>query len=141
MKGIDRHLHVRSANCRVLSGAAGRTLRSPQLPALNLAAAPDPAEKAASFGRWWFDPVTSNMVLTATAAGFLNVDEGLHEHAESCFTHVVADDMPPLAALIRANHPQAPATAAAVGCDRRADRADRAAHRAAGIHPPAGAGR
>jgi len=50
-------------------------------------------EEAAAFGRWWFDPETSQMVLSALAARYLNVELHHHQGLDSCFVHVVSDDM------------------------------------------------
>ena len=50
-------------------------------------------EEAAGFGRWWFDPVSSQMVLSALAARYLNVEALHHTGLDSCFIHVVSDDM------------------------------------------------
>lgn len=67
-------------------------------------------EEAAAFGRWWFDPDTSQIVLTAFAARCLNVEALHHQNLDSCFIHVVSDDMLPLVAQLadcgahRSNH-------------------------------------
>ncbi|MFD2272109.1 GAF domain-containing protein [Undibacterium arcticum] len=53
----------------------------------------DPVEKAASFGRWWHDAETAQLVLSAGAAGMLGVEVGWHPTLESCFAHVVPDDV------------------------------------------------
>lgn len=53
----------------------------------------DPVEKAVSFGRWWFDPPTKQLALSAVGAGFLDVEPGLHHKLEACFTQVVPDDV------------------------------------------------
>ncbi|TXT35432.1 MAG: diguanylate cyclase/phosphodiesterase, partial [Comamonadaceae bacterium] len=50
-------------------------------------------EEAASFGRWWFEPESSRMVLSATAAQYLNVEAAQQHRLGDCFNHVVADDL------------------------------------------------
>ena len=44
--------------------------------ALIQAATPDPVESAASFGRWWLDTQSGQLVLSAGAAAFLDVEQG-----------------------------------------------------------------
>lgn len=44
----------------------------------------DPIEDAASFGRWWFDSATSQIVLSTVAAGFLDMNVGLQDSHELC---------------------------------------------------------
>lgn len=62
-----------------------------------LHSAPHPAlELAAGFGRWWFDPDTSQMVISAVAAQYLSVEPGHHSGLDSCFIAVVLDDLLPL---------------------------------------------
>jgi diguanylate cyclase (GGDEF)-like protein len=53
-------------------------------------------ELAAGFGRWWFDPDTSQMVISAVAAQYLSVEPGHHSGLDSCFIAVVLDDLLPL---------------------------------------------
>src|SRR5438477_9878395 len=65
------------------------TLRS----ALAQALVPDHVEKAASFGRWWHDAETAQLVFSAGAAAMLGVEAGWHRTLESCFVHVVPDDV------------------------------------------------
>lgn len=50
-------------------------------------------EEAASFGRWWFEPESSRMALSATAAHYLSVAAEPHHRLGDCFNHVVADDL------------------------------------------------
>lgn len=57
-------------------------------------AVPAALEEAASFGRWWFEPETSQLVLSAAAARYLNVPTRHHQRLENAFVHVVADDLP-----------------------------------------------
>ncbi|RJX30263.1 MAG: EAL domain-containing protein [Oxalobacter sp.] len=52
----------------------------------------DSAERIALFGRWWFDAESGQLVLSAFAAGLLDVHAGLHRTPEACFSQVVADD-------------------------------------------------
>ncbi len=61
--------------------------------ALTQGAFPSALEEAAAFGRWWFDPETSQIVLSALAARYLNVESLHHSGLDSCFVHVVSDDM------------------------------------------------
>ena len=61
--------------------------------ALTQGASPSALEEAAGFGRWWFDPASSQMVLSALAARYLNVEALHHTGLDSCFIHVVSDDM------------------------------------------------
>ena len=85
----------------------GSTQASNRLkPALELAMFTDPVEKAVSFGRWWFDASTSQLVLSTVAASLLDVEAGLHQGLESCFTEVVPDDVLTLmTALIKMGDP------------------------------------
>ncbi len=73
--------------------------------ALTQSASPLALEEAASFGRWWFDPETSQIVLSAMAARYLNVASLHHNNLDACFIHVVSDDM---LALIAHLLPQGP---------------------------------
>lgn len=61
--------------------------------ALTQGASPSALEEAAGFGRWWFDPASSQIVLSALAARYLNVEALHHTGLDSCFIHVVSDDM------------------------------------------------
>ncbi len=61
--------------------------------ALTQSASPSALEEAAGFGRWWFDPSSSQIVLSALSARYLNVDSLHHSGLDSCFVHVVSDDM------------------------------------------------
>ncbi|RJG02468.1 putative bifunctional diguanylate cyclase/phosphodiesterase [Noviherbaspirillum sedimenti] len=68
--------------------------RAIALPALLAQVAlPETMEAAAGFGRWWLDTREAQLVLSHGAAQFLNVDAGLHRALETCFTHVVPEDM------------------------------------------------
>ena len=69
--------------------AAPRKLRAALASALGSAA----VESAASFGRWWFDTETAQIVLSARAAHFLEVEAGLHRKLEDCLIQVVPDDV------------------------------------------------
>lgn len=67
---------------------------SPQLSqALTQGASPAALEEAAAFGRWWFDPLSTQIVLSAVAARYLNVEALHHQGLDSCLVHVVSDDM------------------------------------------------
>ena len=61
--------------------------------ALTQGSSPSVLEAAAGFGRCWFDPVSSQIVLSALAAQYLNVEALRHTGLDSCFIHVVSDDM------------------------------------------------
>jgi len=61
--------------------------------ALTQSAAPSALEEAAAFGRWWFDPGTNQIVLSAQAARYLHVEPLHHQGLDSCLIHVVSDDM------------------------------------------------
>lgn len=63
-------------------------------------------EAAAGFGRWWFDPITSQIVLSEVAAQYLHVEGGCHERLDDCFLYVVADDLLPLIAQFSKDAPQ-----------------------------------
>ena len=73
------------------SGEAGPSQKLK--PMLVKAALTDPVEKAVSFGRWWFDPETQQLLLSTVSAGFLEVKPGLHDRVEACFMQVVPDDV------------------------------------------------
>ena len=51
--------------------------------ALTQSAAPSALEEAAAFGRWWFDPETNQIVLSAQAARYLNVGSLHHQGLDS----------------------------------------------------------
>jgi diguanylate cyclase (GGDEF)-like protein len=63
-------------------------------------------EEAAGFGRWWFDPTASQIVLSEVAAQYLHVEGGCHERLDDCFLNVVADDLSPLIAQFSQDMPQ-----------------------------------
>ena len=68
-----------------------------------LASAPHPAlEAAAGFGRWWFDPASSQMLISGVAAGYLNIEAGQHAGLDSCFIAVVLDDLLPVVSHLTA---------------------------------------
>ncbi|MES2947117.1 MAG: EAL domain-containing protein [Pseudomonadota bacterium] len=74
--------------------AANTVGLSPHLSqALTQNAAPLALEEAAAFGRWWFDPETTQILLSAHAARYLNVESLHHQGLDSCLLHVVSDDM------------------------------------------------
>lgn len=62
-------------------------------PALARAIVPDPVEQAACFGRWWHHAESAQLVLSARAADMLGVEAGWHPTLESCFAHLVPDDV------------------------------------------------
>lgn len=102
---MDRHRWKRHSasgmECAETKLAMGQTSRvgggaglSHQLSqALTQSVSPSALEEAAGFGRWWFDPRTSQTVLSALAARYLNVESLHHSGLDSCFIHVVSDDM------------------------------------------------
>lgn len=61
--------------------------------ALTQGASPSALEEAAGFGRWWFDPASAQTVLSPLTARYLNVESLHHCGLDSCFIHVVSDDM------------------------------------------------
>ncbi|MGS0743902.1 diguanylate cyclase domain-containing protein [Glaciimonas sp. GG7] len=54
---------------------------------------PDSVEQAASFGRWWHELEGGQLVLSTGAATMLGVEVGWHPTLESCFVHVLPDDV------------------------------------------------
>ena len=78
-------------------GAIGETKSSSNLKTiLPLAAEIDPAEKIASFGRWWFDADGGEWLFSAVAARLLDASPGLYRNLEAWFGQVVPDDLRPL---------------------------------------------
>jgi diguanylate cyclase (GGDEF)-like protein len=63
-------------------------------------AVPAALEEAASFGRWWFEPETSQLLLSAAAARYLNVQARHHHRLEDGFEHVVTDDLQRLMSML-----------------------------------------
>lgn len=68
-------------------------LSQPLSQALTQGASPSALEEAACFGRWWFDPESSQVVLSAVAARYLNVESLHHRSLDDCLIQVVSDDM------------------------------------------------
>ncbi len=64
------------------------------------ASQPDPAEAAASFGRWWIDRHTRQLVLSEVAADFLDVKAGWHPDPDDGFALVMPDDVMALMSAI-----------------------------------------
>ena len=62
-------------------------------------AVPTALEEAASFGRWWFEPDSAQLVLSA-AARYLNVSQRHHLRLEDGFVNVVPDDLLRLLSLL-----------------------------------------
>lgn len=60
---------------------------------LEHAQAPDPIARAASFGRWWFDPQSGHLLLSLEAGALLEQPAGLHAMLADCLAHVLAEDM------------------------------------------------
>lgn len=48
------------------------------------------------FGRWWFDPVRSQLALSEKAASYLQVDPGSQQQLVDGFMAVVLEDLLPL---------------------------------------------
>lgn len=66
----------------------------------------DPAELAAGYGRWWYEPQIKRLLLSSGVAEFLDAEAAVPLSMEACFAHVVSEDMPPvLAALARSSLP------------------------------------
>ncbi|MES2264434.1 MAG: EAL domain-containing protein [Pseudomonadota bacterium] len=61
-------------------------------------------EKAAAFGRWWYDPDSAQLLLSARAADFLDVTPGLQRDVGHCLVHVVPDDVLKLMAVLPHAH-------------------------------------
>jgi diguanylate cyclase (GGDEF)-like protein len=59
----------------------------PGLPAL---------EQAAGFGQWWYDPLTGQSLLSATARDYLEMPGDAVDRLDACFGHVMEDDLPEL---------------------------------------------
>jgi diguanylate cyclase (GGDEF)-like protein len=80
--------------------AAPRKLRS----ALASALRNGEVESAASFGRWWCDADSGQIVLSTRAAQFLEVEAGLHRSLENCLIQVVPEDVLGLMAALSQVH-------------------------------------
>lgn len=98
-----------SAN-RVRSGSSDEATPLRLVPTKGQGAVPSALEEAACFGSWWFDSQTSTMVLSATAAAYLNVQDtqqaAQRAPLDDCFIHVMADDVLPLVEYLSASdHP------------------------------------
>ena len=63
------------------------------------AAAADTLERAAGFGRWWYDPQTGRSRLSAVAAELLEMPGRPADRLDDCFGHVIEDDLPELTRL------------------------------------------
>lgn len=100
-----RHTTLDLGHTPRASGAIGLSYRLSQ--ALTHGASPSALEEAAGFGRWWFDPASSQTVLSALAARYLNVEALHHTGVDSCFIHVVSDDMLSLIAQLSEGAQQA----------------------------------
>ncbi len=81
------------------------SLSSSLLRALTLNATPTALEESAAFGRWWFDPESGQIILSGVAARYLNVESLHHQGLDSCFIHVVMDDMLPLLSQLTGTSP------------------------------------
>ncbi|QRX81898.1 bifunctional diguanylate cyclase/phosphodiesterase [Glaciimonas sp. PAMC28666] len=77
-----------------LAKAPNNTLVTPSLrTALSEAVVPDFVEQAASFGRWWYDFRTDQVVLSSNAASMLGVQSRWYPTLKSCFIHILRDDL------------------------------------------------
>jgi len=63
------------------------------------AACPQHLEQAAGFGQWWYDPQTDATHLSPTAADYLEMPGCSANSLDSCFGHVVENDLPELTRL------------------------------------------
>lgn len=61
----------------------------------------DPVEKTASFGRWWLEQASGQIVLSLVAADYLSVGSGPHANLGKCFEHVMPEDMLVLVGAIK----------------------------------------
>jgi diguanylate cyclase (GGDEF)-like protein/PAS domain S-box-containing protein len=61
--------------------------------ALSAATRANELEQLAGFGRWWFDPASSRVALSPTAAQLLEVEPGVYAVLEDALVHVVPDDV------------------------------------------------
>lgn len=86
------HDHLSTYNSSSTVARAAE-ITQPMKSELSSAIAADAVERAASFGRWWFDVQASQLVLSVVAAGFLDVEAGWHASLESGFAQVVPDDV------------------------------------------------
>ena len=60
----------------------------------------DAVAQAASFGRWWFDARSGQMLLSCEAAAFLGEYAGLHMDLADCFSYVLPEDLVALTACL-----------------------------------------
>jgi diguanylate cyclase (GGDEF)-like protein len=63
----------------------------------------DPVEELAGFGRWWFNPLTGQLVLSDTAAALLDVPREASS-LEECFANVLPDDLAALVQKLASNN-------------------------------------
>ncbi len=56
-------------------------------------------ERVAGFGQWWYDPQTGLSLLSPVAAEYLEVSGTASGDLDTCFSHVVDDDLPALTRL------------------------------------------
>lgn len=70
--------------------------------ALYEAALPNFVEQSVSFGRWWYDVKSDQLILSANAASMLGVKLGWYPTLKSCFVHILRDDWSSLEAALKA---------------------------------------
>jgi diguanylate cyclase (GGDEF)-like protein len=92
---------------------AGRDKWVTQDAASRRALLPDPIALAAKFGRWWFDPAGSQLLLSLEAAAMLGTTPGLHRALAGCLACVPAEDLALLHAALAAG------SAGATDCEFR----------------------
>lgn len=56
-------------------------------------------EHVAGFGRWWFDPLTGQSLLSPAARDYLELPCDAPDSLDACFGHVFEDDLPELTSL------------------------------------------
>jgi diguanylate cyclase (GGDEF)-like protein len=67
--------------------------------AMEAAVATDELERAAGFGRWWYDPQTGRSLLSSMAAEYLEMPSRPADSLGECLGHVLDDDLPALTRL------------------------------------------
>ena len=79
--------------------AASLQFRPPQHLPTPAAACSQHLEQAAGFGQWWYDPQTGVSHLSPTAAEYLEMPSRSASGLDTCFGHVVEDELPELIRL------------------------------------------
>ena len=88
-----------TSNRGVSTQAASFQLGPPRHLPTPAAACPQHLEQAAGFGQWWYDPQTGVSHLSPTAAEYLELPSRSATGLDSCFGHVVEDDLSALTQL------------------------------------------